>query len=68
MHCCDERQLASVRSRYFQEDEGVVSLVLDPTLLPHETRYEPGAGGEVERFPHVNGAVERSDVVEVRAL
>jgi uncharacterized protein (DUF952 family) len=43
-----------------------VALAFDPTQLPVETRYEPGAGGEPERFPHVYGALPRESVAFIR--
>lgn len=68
VHCCDDRQRASVRANYFPEGAEIVSLGLDPTLLAHDTRYEAGSGGEGERFPHVYGPVSRSEVLDVSAL
>lgn len=68
VHCCDERQITDVRRRYLPVDEEVVALAFDPTQLPVETRYEPGAGGEPERFPHVYGALEREFVAFVRGV
>ncbi len=67
VHCCDERQIADVRRRYFPLDEEVVAVAFDPTQLPVETRYEPGAGGENERFPHVYGALQSQFVAFIRA-
>jgi uncharacterized protein (DUF952 family) len=68
LHCCDERQLAPVRKAYFPPGSKVVALGVDPTLLSAETRYEPGSGGEVERFPHVYGPIEALDVIPVLDL
>jgi uncharacterized protein (DUF952 family) len=68
VHCCTERQIAGVRQRYFPAGEEVVALAFDPTQLPAETRYEPGTGGEPERFPHVYGALERRFVTSVRSV
>jgi len=65
VHCCDERQLASVRDANFATDVPVVALAVDPTRLAFETRYEAGSGGELERFPHVHGPIETSTVIEV---
>lgn len=65
VHCCDERQIADVRRRYFPLDEEVVAIAFDPTRLPVETRYEPGAGGESERFPHVYGPLQSEFVAFV---
>jgi uncharacterized protein (DUF952 family) len=67
VHCCEERQISDVRRRYFPADEEVVAFAFDPTRLPVETRYEPGAGGEDERFPHVYGALQREFVAFIRA-
>jgi uncharacterized protein (DUF952 family) len=68
VHCCAERQVDFVRRAYFPADTSVVALGLDPTTLQAETRFEWGAGGEQERFPHVYGAIPRSAVTEVRPL
>ena len=68
LHCCDERQLAPVREAYFPSGSKVVALGVDPTLLSGETRYEFGSGGEVERFPHVYGPIQASDVISVLDL
>lgn len=67
VHCCDERQIPHVRKTYFPSNACVVAVVVDPTRLVSETRYEPGSGGETERFAHVYGPIERSAVTEVIA-
>jgi uncharacterized protein (DUF952 family) len=66
VHCCDEVQVEHVRRRYFPAHEEVIALGFDPTQLHAETRYEPGAGGEPERFPHVYGELRRHAVLVVR--
>jgi uncharacterized protein (DUF952 family) len=68
VHCCDERQIVYVRRSYFPVDEAVVAVAFDPALLSAETRYEPGTGGEPERFPHVYGALQREFVASVRGV
>jgi uncharacterized protein (DUF952 family) len=68
LHCCDERQLAPVRKAFFPSGSKVVALGVDPTLLSAETRYEPGSGGEEERFPHVYGPIQAFDVIAVLDL
>ena len=68
VHCCDERQIHEVLKAYFPSDARVLAVVVDPTRLSSETRYEPGSGGEAERFAHVYGPIQRSAVVEVIAL
>ena len=68
VHCCDESQIAAVRQRHFAPDAELVALAFDPTRLPAETRDEPVAGGEPERFAHVYGALPRDQVAFVRAV
>lgn len=65
VHCCEESQIAGVRSAFFPPNADLVTLRLDPTRLEAETRYEPGSRGEPERFPHVYGAIRRVDVEPV---
>jgi uncharacterized protein (DUF952 family) len=68
VHCCDERQISYVRQRFFPVGREVVAVAFDPTRLPAETRYEPGIGGEPERFPHVYGTLPRELVEFVRGV
>ena len=68
VHCCDERQIEAVRRIYFASNQDVLALEFDPTQLDVETRYEPGSGGEAERFPHAYGALRREAVKSVRPL
>jgi uncharacterized protein (DUF952 family) len=68
VHCCDEQQIGFVRDSYFPTGAAVVALSIDPTALDAETCYEPGSGGESERFPHVYGSIRRTDVVDVVVL
>ena len=66
--CCDKNQVSLVRESYFPTGSTVVALTIDPTTLDSVTRYQPGSGGELERFPHVYGSIRRTDVVEVTVL
>ena len=68
VHCCDERQVAAVRAKYFPAETPVVALTLDPTRMESETRYEPGSAGGSERFPHVYGAINASEVVATETV
>jgi uncharacterized protein (DUF952 family) len=68
VHCCDHHQIEYARASYFKPNDQVVALTIDPTRLSSETRYEPGAGGEPERFPHVYGPLRVSDVLEVNPI
>ena len=68
LHCCDERQLKTMGTGYFPASTDLVVLVLDPTQLKDETRYEPGSAGESERFPHLYGPIRPHDVVRVEPV
>jgi uncharacterized protein (DUF952 family) len=68
VHCCDQQQIPLVRESYFPTGSTVVALSIDPTALASETRYEPGSGDELERFPHVYGSIRPTDVVEVAVV
>jgi uncharacterized protein (DUF952 family) len=68
VHCCDQHQVDLVRENYFPAGSTVVALSIDPTALDSETRYEPGSGDELERFPHVYGSIRSADVVEATIL
>jgi uncharacterized protein (DUF952 family) len=66
VHCCDERQIEMVRQTYFPPNQEVLAAGFDPTQLDVETRYEPGSGGESERYPHAYGPLRRQSVEVVR--
>jgi uncharacterized protein (DUF952 family) len=64
IHCCDKHQLAGVVSRYYQDIDDVVLLVLDVEELEPALIHENTVGGS-ELFPHVYGAINRSAILEV---
>ncbi len=68
LHCCDQGQLHQVVTGWFAAGADVVALVLDPTRVAGETRYEPGSAGEPERFPHLYGSIRPQDVVGVEGV
>ncbi|MFT6307209.1 MAG: hypothetical protein ACI9US_002274 [Gammaproteobacteria bacterium] len=64
IHCCDRHQLAGVVSRYYQEIDDVVLLVLDVEALEPALIHENTVGGS-ELFPHVYGPINRSAIIDV---
>jgi uncharacterized protein (DUF952 family) len=50
---------------YFHPDAHVRAVVIEPRRLGVEPRYQPGSGGEGERFAHVYGPIEASAVTDV---
>lgn len=63
IHCCDRHQLAGVVSRYYQEIDDVVLLVVDVEALEPALIHENTVGGS-ELFPHIYGAINRSAIVD----
>jgi len=63
IHCCDRHQLAGVVSRYYQDIDDVVLLVVDVEVLEPALIHENTVGGS-ELFPHVYGAINRSAIVD----
>ncbi|MEW6279433.1 MAG: DUF952 domain-containing protein [Candidatus Eremiobacterota bacterium] len=61
IHCSTREQLVGTANRYFRGVSGLVALVVDPTRLRAEVRWEGG-------FPHVYGPLEREAVLGVVAF
>jgi uncharacterized protein (DUF952 family) len=57
-----------VRTTYLPAAPAVVALAIAPTRLSSKTHYELGSGGESERFPHVYGPIQVSEVVGVHTV
>lgn len=64
IHCCDKHQLAGVVSRYYQEVDDVVLLVIDVEELTPALIHENTVGGS-ELFPHVYGAINQSAIIDI---
>ena len=64
IHCCDKHQLAGVVSRYYQDIDDVVLLVVDVDELTPALIHENTVGGS-ELFPHVYGPINRSAIIDV---
>jgi len=64
IHCCDKHQLAGVVSRYYQEIDDVVLLVLDVEELEPALILENTVGG-AELFPHIYGPINQSAILDI---
>lgn len=64
IHCCDKHQLVDVVSRYYQQIDDVMLLVLDVEALEPALIHENTVGGS-ELFPHVYGAINRSAITDI---
>ncbi|MBL8232737.1 MAG: DUF952 domain-containing protein [Bryobacterales bacterium] len=64
IHCCLPRQLDHVLRSYFQGRTDLVVLEIDEAAVGPEIRWE----GEIDRFPHIYGALNTDAVVAVREI
>lgn len=72
IHCSTDEQVVPVAENYFHGQDGLLLLVIEPTLLTSTLKWEPPAGGtpppgvpEDSLFPHVYGPINLEAVVQV---
>jgi len=63
IHLSSVNQLKRTANKWYVGRRGLVLLVISPSKLSAELRWEPNAQGEL--FPHVYGAVNLDAVVSV---
>ncbi len=67
IHCSTERQLLEVANRLFAGRDDLIVLVIDPSRVQVEIRWENLEGGS-ERYPHLYGPLPAAAVTRTRAL
>jgi uncharacterized protein (DUF952 family) len=65
IHCSQAGQVATVAKKYYQNETGLVLLVIDADKVVSPVRYE-AVPGEPDPYPHVYGPLNPDAVVEVR--
>ena len=75
IHCSTGTQVLPVAEKYYPRQRGLLVLMIDPSLLTSELRWEPPAEGapppgvpEGEQFPHVYGPINLDAIVKVYDL
>lgn len=75
IHCSTSTQILPVAEKYYPRQRGLLILMIDPSLLTSELRWEPPAEGapppgvpEGEAFPHVYGPINLDAIVKVYDL
>jgi uncharacterized protein (DUF952 family) len=70
VHCtAGDELMLEVANRFYHEVAGdFVLLVIDPERLTSPLRWERSTDGLAKLFPHIYGPIDRSAVVEVRAV
>ena len=65
IHLSTEEQWPGVRARLYADVIDLVLLVIEPSRLRHEIKFELADG---EHYPHLYGPLDVSAVIEVREL
>jgi uncharacterized protein (DUF952 family) len=72
IHCSTESQVLSVAEKYYTGQRGLVLLMIDPSLLSADLKWEPPSEGapppgvpEGDLFPHIYGPINLDAVVKV---
>jgi len=72
IHCSTISQVLPVAESFYKSQNGLVLLVIEPTLLSSDLIWEPPSGGsppsgvpEGDPFPHIYGSINLDAVVKV---
>ena len=75
IHCSTETQVLPVAQKFYQGQSGILLLMIDPTRLSAELKWEPPSGGTPppgvpvgDLFPHIYGPLNLDAVVNVYNL
>jgi len=72
IHCSTLAQVLPVADKYYKGQNGLVLLMIEPTLLSSDLKWEDPSGGapppgvpEGDMFPHIYGPINLDAVVNV---
>jgi uncharacterized protein (DUF952 family) len=72
IHCSTKSQVLPVAEKYYKGQRGLILLIIDPSLLSSDLKWEPPSGGtpppgvpEGDLFPHIYGPINLDAVVKV---
>ena len=65
IHCSKVAQILRVANDYYTGQQGLLILMVDPSKLKAELRWDPGSDQADELFPHIYGPVNLEAVVDV---
>jgi uncharacterized protein (DUF952 family) len=64
IHCSTDEQLEGVMQKHFQQHENLVKLVIDPTRLTQQLKYDK-VEGEQQEYPHIYGPLNLEAVTQI---
>ena len=71
IHCSTLSQVLPVADNFYKGQQGLVLLVIEPTLLSSKLKWEPPSGGapppgvpKGDQFPHIYGPINLDAVVK----
>jgi len=72
IHCSTLAQILPVADKYYKGQTGLVLLMIEPTLLSSDLKWEAPSGGtpppgvpDGDQFPHIYGPINLDAVVNV---
>lgn len=65
IHCSLKHQVRPVAEFIYADADDLVLLEIDPEKLTAPVKFEPGAPGATEEFPHIYGPIPADAVVNV---
>ena len=68
IHCSTPAQVVAVAERFYAGQRGLVLLILNPSRIRPEVRYEAGTDKPDELFPHIYGPLNLNAVTRVVAF
>ena len=72
IHCSTHKQVLPVADKFYRGQNGLILLVIDPTRLSSDLKWEPPFEGapppgvpENDTFPHIYGPINLDAIVQV---
>ncbi len=63
IHACFHHQVDYVVKRFYQGQDNLTLLVIDPDLVTAEIKYESASDAQYGNFPHVYGQINTNAIV-----
>lgn len=67
IHCCTKQQMSGVLDRFFNEEQELIALKINPSKLKAKIVYEL-SDQQLELFPHIYGCINLNSVEEITSI